>query len=415
MVNYDGLYNKEYFGDKLNENHFYDKELHFKIIENGTILPHKDLPGLGLNGFGGIVDANGNFVARSFVHMGTGDAYTPNEEILQSSDTVIYLGMLFNVWGHSLTDNLKRLWFIKSDTYKRFFSKLPIVYTPMRGGVIENFAKLLRILEIDVSKFFPIVKPVKFRNIILPDESFFLDKSKITFGKDKLFIEGTFDNFNGNDGAFFTKEYVELIDRIRNFALKNYSPMSQKKFYFFHGTNQVGEERIAKYFESKGYVILRPEVLPLETQLNIFANCESFASPLGSVSHNIIFLKDKTNVILIPRRAAFLNIYQHALNQIHDLNIFYIDSALSIFAEKWTGTFCYIVSENLRKHFGDEIKEKYTDEDFVAFLAYMKYAQSKGLQENQNDVEYLKNILPEFMAQLKKRTDLMKKFDITLK
>lgn len=281
--------------------------------------------------------------------------------------------------------------------------------------MVENFAKLLRILEIDVSKFFPIVKPVKFRNIILPDESFFLDKSKITFGKDKLFIEGTFDNFNGNDGAFFTKEYVELIDRIRNFALKNYSPMSQKKFYFFHGTNQVGEERIAKYFESKDYVILRPEVLPLETQLNIFANCESFASPLGSVSHNIIFLKDKTNVILIPRRAAFLNIYQHALNQIHDLNIFYIDSALSIFAEKFPEPFCYIVSENLRKHFGDEIKEKYTDEDFLAFLTYMTYATGKGLKENLNELEYSKNFFPEFIEQLQTRTDLMKKVDITLK
>ena len=134
MINYDGLYNKDYFGDKLNENHFSNQKLHFKIIENGTILPHKDLPGLGLNGFGGIVDANGSFVARSFVHMGTGDAYTPNEKVLQSPDTVIYLGMLFNVWGHCLTDNLKRIWFLKSDTYKRFFSKCPIVYTPMRGG-----------------------------------------------------------------------------------------------------------------------------------------------------------------------------------------------------------------------------------------------------------------------------------------
>ncbi|MBQ7198823.1 MAG: hypothetical protein IJS29_06130 [Selenomonadaceae bacterium] len=88
---------------------------------------------------------------------------------------------------------------------------------------------------------------------------------------------------------------------------------------------------------------------------------------------------------------------------------------MSIFAEKWTGTFCYIVSENLRKHFGDEIIEKYTDEDFVAFLAYMKYAKTHNLKENPNDIEYLKNILPEFMAQLKKRTDLLKKFDITLK
>lgn len=42
MVNYDGLYNKEYFGDKLNaeENYLSRKKLYAEIIENGTILPH---------------------------------------------------------------------------------------------------------------------------------------------------------------------------------------------------------------------------------------------------------------------------------------------------------------------------------------------------------------------------------------
>lgn len=414
MVSYEGLYNKEYFGDKLNENHLYNKELHFKIIKNGTILPHKDVSGLWLNGFGGVVDENGKFVKRSFIHMGTGDAYTPTEDVLQSSDTVIYLGMFYTVWGHCLTDNMKRLWFLKSDTYKRFFTKCPIVYVPMRGGVIENFSKLLQILEIDVQKMYPIVKPIKFQNVILPDEAFFLDESPITFGKDKCFIDGTLDNFNGNDGSFFTKEYAEMIDIVKNFVFKHYSKMSQKKFYFFHGKNQIGEERIARYFESKGYSILRPETLPLETQLNIFANCESFASVVGSVSHNVIFLKDKSNVILIPRRAAFLNIYQQALNAIYDLDVVYIDSALSLFAKNWTGSFCYIVSENFRKYFGDDVTEKYTEEDFSTFLTYFKYCKQQGLKENPNEMEYLRNILPEFMAQLKQHPDLIRKFGISL-
>ena len=133
MINYDGLYNKNFFGDKLNETHFYDKKLHFQIIKDGTILPHVDVEGVPV-GFGGIVDGKGNFVRRSPVHVGISDAYTPNEEVLESPLSVIYIGMLFHVWGHSLTDNLKRIWFLKSKTYKKFFSRLPIVYTPMEGG-----------------------------------------------------------------------------------------------------------------------------------------------------------------------------------------------------------------------------------------------------------------------------------------
>ena len=36
MVNYDGLYNKEFYSDKLKRNHFSDKILGFRVIENGT-------------------------------------------------------------------------------------------------------------------------------------------------------------------------------------------------------------------------------------------------------------------------------------------------------------------------------------------------------------------------------------------
>ena len=287
-----------------------------------------------------------------------------------------------------------------------------IVYSYV-GGLTDNFIRLLKILGIDPSKLYPVNSPVKIQNVILPDESFFLAPDNMK-NVPLNSIDGTSNDFDGNDGSFFTEEYVETVDVIRNFVLKNFSPMTEKKFYFFQGRNQCGEERIAKYFMSKGYAIVRPEKLPVDVQLNILANCENFASIVGSISHNIIFLKNESEVKLIPRRAAFVNIYQTALNQIHNLNISYVDSAISLFAPYHTGPYCYILSENLRKHFGDEITEKYTDEDFATFLAYVRYAKSQGLKENPKELEYLKNILPEFMAQLKKRDDLLKKFGITI-
>lgn len=136
MINYDGLYNKDYYGDSLNTNHFYDKKLHFKIIENGTILPHKELiiNGRWTWGVGGIVDSKGNFVESSFVHRGVGGAYTPTEEVQYSPYTVIYLGMFFRVWGHCITDNLKNVWFLRSEIYKKYFKDCPIVFVPYWWG-----------------------------------------------------------------------------------------------------------------------------------------------------------------------------------------------------------------------------------------------------------------------------------------
>ena len=411
MTNYDGLFNKEYFGNRLNENHFSNQKLHFKIIENGTIIPFKDVKGSGF--FGGLMDDKGNFVKRTSVHAGVGEeVYTPNDEVMFSPSTVIYLGMFIHIWGHCLTDNLKRLWFLKSDIYRKYFRNCPVVYTPM-WGVVENFSKLLKILEIDTSKLFAIDKPIKFANVIVPDESFFLGKSNLGGRADS--IDGTADDFNGNDGGFFTNEYLETVNQIRNFADKNSSPLEQKKFYFIQGRNQFGEERIAQYFMSKGYAIVRPENLRLEDQLNIYLNCENWASMVGSISHNVIFLRDNSNVVLIPRRAAYVNIYQLALNQLHNLDVNYIDAAFSVFTHGHTGPYCYILSENLRKYFGDEVKEKYSEEDFITFLAYFRVAKSQGLVENPNEMEYLQNILPEFIAQLKTHENLMQKFGIVIK
>ena len=258
--------------------------------------------------------------------------------------------------------------------------------------MLYNFARLLEILGIDFEKLKVVNRPIKFMNVILPDESYYQ---------------------KGLPHYFFTEEYQKFVDKVRNFALKNFSPLEQKNFYFFHGFNkQVGEERIAEYFRSKNYDIIQPERMSLDEQLNILINCKNFASTIGSISHNAMFMKDDTETIFIPRYYD-LNEVQFTLNQTAKLKIFYIDSALSIFTQsQHNGPFCYIVSENLRKYFGDEIKEKYTDEDFVTFLTYMKYAKSQGLQENSDEIEYLKDILPEFMAQLKNRTDLLQKFDI---
>ena len=78
MVNLDYLYNpaaaKNIFGKKR----FVDKPLSFSVIENGTILPHKDImvDGKWTWGSGGIIDGEGEFIKSSHVFSGAGKSYT---------------------------------------------------------------------------------------------------------------------------------------------------------------------------------------------------------------------------------------------------------------------------------------------------------------------------------------------------
>lgn len=235
---------------------------------------------------------------------------------------------------------------------------------------------------------------MKFRNIILPDESFFFD--------------------NAQSIRMFTNEYRETIERVRHYAQKNFTPLDNNKYYFFHGLNQIGEERLAKYFESKGYRIILSGNIDLDSELNVLANCESFASTLGSCSHNVVFMKDNAEVILIPR-SCYLTGHQDPLDQMRNNNVTYIDSSLSIFQPSNGGPFCYIISNQLKKFFCDECTGEYSDEDFINFLLHVKRCMSKGLKPPEETLKYYATILPEFRSQLLKRQDLMKKVGIFMK
>ena len=218
-------------------------------------------------------------------------------------------------------------------------------------------SRVSQILEVDVEKLRPITQPTRFEKIILPDESFFWDGTRK-----------------------FTNTYRETIEQIRYFALKNRTPTSNEKIYYFHGTRQKGEERLAEYFKSKGYEIIRPEKLTLDEQLNLLMNCKSFAATLGSISHNSIFLHEDAECIFIPREHNNFSPYQNCLNQVHPVNSVYIDSNLSIFSKALFNIF-YLLNPQLKRFFGDKFNG-YEEEDFKNFLQYVKDAENRGLSAN---------------------------------
>ena len=247
----------------------------------------------------------------------------------------------------------------------------------------KNFARLLEILEIVLKRLQPIYRPIQFENIILPDKSF---------------------------GAEVTNEYRETIELVRNFALKNSTTTSAKKIYYFYGRSQFGEERLADYFKSKGYEIISPEKLTLDEQLNLLINAESFASTLGSCAHNSIFLRDNSEVILIPRAANRFTYYQPQIDQVHPMNINYVDSSVSVF-NTFNGPYCYIISEQLKKFFGDKFTG-YSDDDLKIFLAYVINSMKRGFKMNNDDLKYYAPIYQAICNQLKQREDLTKAFGI---
>ncbi len=372
MTNYDYLYKKEYYGESLYKMYEVKKELGYEVIKNGVILPYKPTaqgPG------GGILRGSGEFIGSASLHNCCGSGYEFSKIERHIESTVIYLGMFHDVWGHCLTDNIRRLWFLRSSAYIEKFSKCKLVFVPMESFAFgESNRKLLEILGFCPDDFLPVTKITQYSTIILPDESFFTPDG---------------------DLRYFTPEYRRMIDKVRDYALEHKKPTAGKKIYFSYRNythfKQFGEERLERYFCSKGYNVLYPEKMTFEEQLNALINCDSFASTIGSCAHNILFLRDHTNVILIPR-ANYLTGYQLALDQVHELNITYIDSTLSLFAARfpWEGPFYYFVSSGLMDYFKDSRKKdrRYWIENFKGFRLYTLHGLNYGRGTNAKVYEY---------------------------
>ena len=294
--------------------------------------------------------------------------------------TVVYLGMFLRTWGHFITDSMRLLWFVRSEAFSEKFSDCELVYMPdTRFKPEGSYKRMLEIPGVNISKIKPVTKLTKYDRVILPDECFFKNSEGV---------------------RFFTPEYRALIDSVRDFAENNYKPSDKKKVYYSHSRfgkgHTFGEDKLERYFASKGYEIVYPEKLSLDEQLNILINCESFASTIGSCSHNMIFLRDDTEVILIPR-ANYLTGYQTAIDQVHRQNIHYIDSSFSIFTHKrpWDGPFLYFVSSNLRKYFHDEDTSDIIDES-----DFMHYLKANPPADNPDAYKYYAKTASKYFSQL---------------
>ena len=394
MTNIDYLYNRDTVKDTFDQNYFAYKNLGFRIIERGMIVPYVNIgdDDKRVWEFGGVVDGNGKFIKSSVGKFGAETVYTPQVDVVHNPSTVIYCGLFYPIWGHFITEGLRYFWALTGGAFRKYFGDCALAYIPCElkchVDAQKNFRRLMELAGVDVDKLTPIERPTQFENIILPDESFFMD----------------------DDGLIrFTDGYRDTVDRVRNFALKNRTP-SAKKIYYLYGRMQFGEERLAQYFRGKGYEIVTPENLTLDEQLNVLINADSFASTLGSCSHNSVFLRDGAETIFIPRAANRFS-YQTSIDQVHPLNVNYVDSSLSTF-ETRNGPYCYIISPQLKKFFGDDFSG-YGEDDFRIFLEYAKFAANAGFTFNAGG-DYYGEVLTDFLTQLKRREDLTTAYGVNI-
>ena len=383
-LDYSLLYHPDYYESCLQENHFVAREMSYQKYEKAMILPWKRID----NQYGGgILTEQKEYLSNTGLHNGNGIAYEP-DEVRYSDEKVIYLGMLIKTWGHCLTDNVRRLWFLNTKEYKEVFQDYKLVYTPFADfSFYENFRQLLSIWGLDPDTFVSVTEPTCYKEIIIPDESF----------------------FTTDEGAIrYTREYCAMIDQIRQYGEDHRTELEQTRYYFSYSglSRSAGRERLEKFFAQHGYEIVYPEKLSFFEQLNIFVNVTDFASTIGSCSHNTMFLRDETNVLLIPR-GNYLTGYQEAIDEIHPLNIRYVDSSMSVYLddkEPWVGPFYFFVSKNLSKAYNRDSADQKNYPGLLGFWIYkQKCLTLRSINECKKAHQYYLDEYLNFLMMLHRR------------
>ncbi len=290
-------YNFDYFKDAsdrdqfiaMQKNYKREKPLEVLFLDHAIVLPRKEAEkpedASAWMGIGGVLNSEGEFVRLSGIEgfrqnegkLVFGGMYEYEGEPGYVDEEVLYMGAFQPHWGHFILEYCTRLWYyIQNPQHIRI---VMCGFSCEADSIDGNFLKFLNLIGIEKSQIIDVRKPMQFKRVIVPEQSFLRDK-------------------------YFTDAYRMLIEcACQNISVNNLKPY--EKVYFtrsnFANSKERGEFEIKQIFEKNGYACLAPEMLSVEEQMFYIRNCKEFVVIPGGASMNGVFAAKHTKRIYIKK------------------------------------------------------------------------------------------------------------------
>ena len=309
------------------------KALEVRSYNHAVVVPY------GWEGGGVYVD--GKLLSNTQLHRDCASAKSLDQigEIEDSPDVAVYLGCFYRGWGHALTDCLKHLWCLSEEHRKKLpVRKARLVYILGRSderSVEGNPKLLLESVGVDFSVAECVSRPMRFKRIYVPDESFWLEK------------QGDVNH------RVFTDEYRQTIDSIeKKYGRKE---CTGKTVYFSRKQlnlkgRESGEPEVERAIvEGFGCDAISPESLALPQLVELLSSCKRLITTEGSIAHNAVFLPRGAELVIL-RKADYTNSYQRAVNELRQLNVTHVDVFKPDTVKSktpWIGPFRLCVTDDL--------------------------------------------------------------------
>lgn len=344
-------YNLQYISPKMRhllepaiENtHFSSRKLGVRVFEHASIVPFYKWREC----IGGIMDADGNMVADSRNAEWEELNAPENTTLSIVHKNAIFIGMLIGGFGHTYTDNLRKIWFLKSEIGKNLTHEedIDIVYITDINQPLPVYAKqILQYAGFDISRCKHIQEKTQYDVIYLPDNSFYAESY----------------------GRCYTQEYLDSFYHIKqvisqmSFDIPTYDKIYLSRAHFSKlpwSRQEQGEEVVEDQFNRNGYKSIYPEDYSFAEQVYMIQHCSHLATTEGSIAHIVGFCRPQTNVTIVCK-ANYLNFHQVAMNQIGNVNVKYVQAHHSHKMGKeipWYGPFYLCVTHYFENYLGYRI------------------------------------------------------------
>ncbi len=310
-----------------------------------------------LFGWGGVVDAAGQYVSMSAIDGRVDGAYE-FENAPYVDEKVVYCGYLVPQWGHFLVEGICRLWYFleKDESVDRYVFLIEEGSDREIRGNYRSFLELLGIWD----KLTFLNAPTRYREVIVPELSYKCQ-------------------------TYWSKNFRNLYDRVCENMVPDPSWETPEKIYFSRSQlkkqgnqlDEYGYEALDDFYARNGYLRLFPEKVPLPQMIHYLQNAKVVATYSGSVAHNLYFapLGQRLEVL---ERCVTNDDHQVDLDRIKELNAVYIDANLPLYTTDFGGPFIMAYNDNMARYAEDNglvpPSEAYFSEKYrrACFAGYMR-------------------------------------------
>lgn len=354
---------------KLGRVHIEHAPLRVETVRKGVVLPvrlrrmHTWSGKVLLDGVfeGGVARSNYTFVAGSLrnskqreTNYSCCGAYRPKTKPIQREETVVFGGVLYGHYGHTLLEGLSRMWWYaqNQDTSLKF------VFVGMPGEDLSIAKELLRLAGLEQGRYEIIDEPTRFSEVLVPQEALHS-------------LEG-----------WASESWFDFFDLLRQRCEERSTVQTYDSVYFTRtqlpAQDGVGEEYFEDYYRAQGYEVIAPEQFSLEDQIKLYASAKRVACTLGTLSHAMLFARPGTELTCLSRCATTV-MPQLIINEAKHFDWYIFDAFRNVLPTEQAGHGAYLYAPT------------------AYFYEYLSARNLPTISSKEEDEERFEALLPSYL------------------